>query len=65
MEKKMYYKIDNNDTPVICELSQLFTQLESEASDYNEQKNIEDEPNWVITILWLTQEEYENLPEAY
>lgn len=65
MEKKMYYKIDNGDTPVICDLKVCMDMLEAEASDYNEDRNNEDKPNWDVTLVWLTQEEYENLPEAY
>lgn len=64
-EKTMYYKVDNGDTPVICDLKALNDLLEAEASDYNEDRNKEDEPEWDITLVWLTQYEYENLPDAY
>lgn len=65
MEKKMYYRIDNGDTSVTCELSGLTSLLEAEATSFNEETNKSDEPTWTIDLVFLTEEEYENLPEAY
>jgi hypothetical protein len=65
MNRKLYYRIDNGDTPIVLELSGLMMQLESEASDYNEDSNNEDKPEWVIDLIFLTEDEFENLPEAY
>lgn len=64
MEKKMYYKLDNGDTPVICTLQDVKDMIDAEASDYNEKTNAEDEPSWNITLVFLTDEEFANLPEA-
>lgn len=64
MEKKMYYKFDNGDTPVVCTLKDVTDMLDAEASDYNEITNIDDKPSWNITLVFLTDEEFENLPEA-
>lgn len=64
MEKKMYYRIDNGDTPVICTLQDCMDMIDAEASDYNEASNEEDEPGWNITLVFLTEEEFANLPEA-
>jgi hypothetical protein len=38
--------------------------LDAEASDYNEETNKADEPHWTITLVFLTDEEFANLPEA-
>ncbi len=65
MEKKMYYKIDNGDVYQIVDESIFMDIIKGEASDYNEYKNEQDKPEWIITLAWMTQEEYENLPEAY
>lgn len=65
MEKKMYYIIDNGDTPVTCDLNGLTAMLEAEATSYNEDSNKEDKPQWDITLVWLTEDEFDNLPEAY
>ena len=64
MEKKMYFKIDNGDTPVICSLQDCKDMIDAEASDYNEASNLEFEPSWNITLVFLTDEEFANLPEA-
>lgn len=61
----MYYKIDNEDTPIIMELSGCMEMIEAEASSYTEDKNSEDKPQWDITLVWLTEDEFINLPDAY
>lgn len=63
-EKKLYYKYDNGDTPIICKLEDVKDMLDAEASDYNEETNKADEPHWTITLMFLTEEEFANLPEA-
>jgi hypothetical protein len=64
--KKRYYRIDNGDTPVInADLSTLMEILISEADSYRtEEVTDNDKPEWTIDLIWLTDEEYENLPEA-
>jgi len=64
-KKKMYYKIDNGDTPVICDLQACMDMLEAEATNYNEYSNKEDKPKWDITLVWMTKRQYKNLPDAY
>jgi hypothetical protein len=64
MEKKLYYRFDNGDTPVICKIQDVTDMLEAEARDYNEDSNKEDEPIWNITLVFLTDDEFANLPEA-
>ncbi len=63
--KKMYYIIDNGDMSVTVDLIGLTDTLEAEATDYNEDSNKEDEPQWNIQLVWMTEEEFNNLPEAY
>lgn len=64
MEKKLYYKIDNGDTPIICTLDDVKNLIDAEASGYNEITNIDDKPSWYVTLVFLTDEEFANLPEA-
>ena len=63
--KKMYYTIGNEDAAIICGLKELTDMLEAEASDYNEDSNKQDNPQWFIELVFLTEDEYANLPEAY
>lgn len=65
MNKKLYYRIDNGDIPVVCEMSGLTAQLEAESENYNEDSNKQDKPEWVIDLIFLTEYEFKNLPEAY
>lgn len=65
MEKKMYYVVDNGDTPITVDLDGMKELIEAEASDYNEDRNKEDEPRWDVTLVWLTEDEFSNLPEAH
>lgn len=61
----MYYVIDNGDTAVTCDLQGLIDTLEAEAGDYNADRNKEDKPEWNIKLVWMTERQYKNLPEAY
>jgi uncharacterized protein YegL len=60
--KKLYYKIDNGDTPITCTLQDVKDMIEAEAGDYNDETNKEYEPEWNITLVFLTDEEFKNLP---
>jgi hypothetical protein len=62
MEKKMYYKLDNDDVVVTCTIEALNDILEAEATDYTEATNEAEKPQWNITLVWMTEDEYENLP---
>ncbi len=62
---KMYYIIDNGDTTVITDIIGLTDSIEAESSDFTFHTNEADKPEWKITLTWLTEEEYNNLPEAY
>lgn len=62
--KKLYYKIDNGDQPVICELDACIEMIKAE-SDNAVPENSDDAIQWTITQIWLTDEEYDELPEAY
>jgi hypothetical protein len=65
MEKKMYYRINNNDQGQIVDVDSLNDIIHGEAETYSESTNERDKPNWNITLVWMTEEEYENLPDAY
>lgn len=65
MEKKMYYTVDNGDTTVTVDFKGLADMIEAEASCYTENKNKEEEPYWGISLIWMTEDEFDNLPEAY
>lgn len=65
MEKKMYYRVDYGDTPVICTLQECMDIIKADAETYTEVTNGTDNPEWTIDLVWLTDEEFENLPDAY
>jgi len=64
MEKKLYYIIDNGSTSYTMELSGCMSLIEGEMGGMNEEKTTQDEPEWTITPTWMTEEEFDNLPEA-
>ena len=64
MEKKLYYKFsDGNDYQgMIMELSGCMKWIEADQETYKELD--EDEmPVYTLEPIWLTDEEFENLPE--
>jgi hypothetical protein len=63
--KKMYYVIDNNGAAITLDISGIMVMLEAEATHHNEDSNNQDKPSWTITLAWLTEEEFENLPEVF
>ncbi len=62
--KKVFFKIDNGDTTITAELSGVLTQLEAECQDVKNNDDM-DLYSWTITPIIMTDEEYNNLPEAY
>lgn len=65
-DKKKYYRIDNGDIPVIdADLKVLMEIIESESSCYpNEEETEKINPEWTIDLIWLTDEEFQNLEDA-
>lgn len=63
MDKKLYYEIDNGDEAYTMDLSGCMELIKGEMEHMNEEKTKQDEPEWVITPIWLTEAEYEALPE--
>lgn len=61
----MYYQIDNGDTTVTCDKSGVIDLLSGEAESWTEKTNEEDKPEWTIKLIWMTEDEYDNLPDAY
>lgn len=63
MEKKLYWLLeDNGDLSVYCESPEECTMLivgEFESLERSEQEEIQ----YTITPVWMTQAEYDNLPE--
>lgn len=64
MEKKLYYTIDNGDTSITCHLDACFEMIKAE-SDSVKKEGDEEDYQWTITPVWMTDEEFENLPDAY
>lgn len=62
MEKKKYYKVENGDGYIIYhDLKEVFSQIDTEIADEKET----DEPTfWVVSAIFLTDKEFEELPEA-
>lgn len=63
-EKKLYFQLsDGADySGVTMDLSGVTTWIEGDADNYKEDE--EDMPEYTITPVWMTEEEFDNLPEA-
>ena len=63
MEKKLYYQLsDGGDySNVTMELSGVMAWIEGDKDNYNEGDEM---PEYTITPVWMTEEEFNNLPEA-
>lgn len=63
MSKKLYYQLsDGNDVQnVVLELSGCQTWIEEDMKDYNEGDEL---PSYTLVPIWLSDEEFNNLPEA-
>lgn len=67
--KKLYYRLEADDYNVIMtDLEGCFAWLTTSCGDI-EKENLfdtkeEDMPEYTITPVWMTDEEYSNLPEA-
>lgn len=67
MKKKLYYKFDpNNGEPWIIDVNMdnLKSMIETEMETIKKEGDEED-VSLTITFVWMTDEEMEDLPEAY
>lgn len=66
MEKKLYYQLsDNADvSKVVMELSGAMTWIEEDMKEYGPDTPEDELPEYTITPIWLTDEEFANLPEG-
>lgn len=63
--KKKYYRIDGGDTPVITDnLKAIMDILAAEGDHITQEEDERIKYQWTIDFVWLTDEEYQNLPEA-
>lgn len=62
MEKKLYYVIDNGGREVTAHLDSIIDIIKAESPSKSDPGT--DDIQWTITPVWLTDEEFENLPEA-
>ena len=61
--KKMYWTLDNSDARYILDsLDACMEIIKNEATDVKQDDKIQ--PDWSIQTIWLTEEEFNNLPEA-
>lgn len=65
-EKKLYYQLsDGADvSKVVMELSGAMTWIEEGMKDYSADTPKDELPEWTLEPIWLTDEEYEEMPEA-
>lgn len=62
MEKKLFYTIDNGDTAMTAHLDACMEVIKAESpANQSSDDNLN---QWTITPVWLTDEEFESLPEA-
>lgn len=66
MEKKLYYQLsDNADvSKIVMGLSGAMTWIEEDMKEFPEGTSEDEMPEYTITPLWLTDEEFDNLPES-
>lgn len=66
MEKKLYYQLsDNADVSrIVMKLSGAMTWIEEDMKEFPAGTPEDEMPEYTITPLWLTDEEFDNLPEA-
>lgn len=66
MEKKLFYVVDNGDASCTAELSGCLAWMDGdmEANEYREQTPPDDLPTYTFSPVWMTDEEYDKLPEA-
>lgn len=64
MEKKLYYELsDNADvSKIVMELSGCMAWIEGDMAGVTEKDD--DEREYTITPVWMTDDEFANLPEA-
>lgn len=66
MEKKLYYQLSDgiDVSKVVMELSGAMTWIEEDMKGYIHDTPEDELPEYTITPIWLTDEEFNNLPEA-
>lgn len=63
MEKKLYYKFsDGMDYEnIVMELSGVMSWIEGDSDNYKEGDEM---PQYTIEPVWMTEEEFNNIPES-
>lgn len=66
MEKKLYYQLsDNADvSKIVMELSGVMTWIEEDMKEFPPETPEDELPEYTITPIWLTDEEFDNLPDG-
>ena len=66
--KNLYYRLEADDYNVIMELSGCFEWIKTSCADIERENHVDtpegDMPEYVITPVWMTDEEFANLHEA-
>jgi hypothetical protein len=62
MKKKLYYIIDNGGRKVTCHLDSAIDIIKAESPSNTNPDTYDIQ--WTITPVWLTDEEFENIPES-
>ena len=64
--KKLYFQLSDgiDIVKVVQELSGAMTWIEEDMKEYSELTDDIELPVYTLEPIWLTDEEYENLPEA-
>lgn len=60
MEKKLYFNLDDGNTCVTMELSGCVAWIEGDGLT----EETSEDREYILTPIWLTEEEFNNLPEA-
>lgn len=63
MDKKLFYVVDNGDSSMTVSPDDLANTLEFGFDDYDSNTPTDDLPVYTINPVYMTQEEYDNMPE--
>lgn len=64
-ELKLYFIVDNGDSSITgdYEACIAFIKADMEGSEYNDTTPDDDLPEYTMNPVWMTEEEFDNLPE--
>lgn len=63
MDKKLFYVIDDGDSSILLHPEAVMTHIGSYSNEHNDTTPKDELPVFTVSPVFLTQEEYDNMPE--